>query len=239
LRRAIIATSAPLVVNELVWVLSENTYAAIYGHMGTASLVAMTMTYPLHNLVMALFTGVAAAATPLLGGSLGVGNRAKAQNDARRLIRLSLVADTALAGLVVALAQPYTALYAVTASVKSSATACLMVFAGYLIIKTQNKIIYDGILATGGDTRYFFITGTLATWLIGVPLAFIAAFLRHYPIWLVYLLLSTEEIVRLVIGLRRVHSKKWMRVDVADLASRAGDNPGGTTSIDDAVTPEH
>jgi putative MATE family efflux protein len=214
--RRMIMTAAPLVLNELMWILSENSYTAVYGHMGTGPLVAMSMTYPLQNVMMAFFAGLAAAATPLLGGSLGLGQRGLAQADARQLMRVSLIASTASVMVVIALAAPYCAIYHVSADVKPMALACLMVFAGYLPLKAQNRVIYDGVLATGGDTRYFFITGTIATWFIGVPLAFTAAFVLHYPIWLVYLLLSIEEAVRFVIGLRRVRSTKWMRIDLTD-----------------------
>jgi putative MATE family efflux protein len=234
-RRAILATAAPLVLNELVWVLSENTYAAVYGHIGTSLLVAMAMTYPLQNLVMGLFTGISAAATPLIGGRLGLGDRAGAQTAARRLLGVTLAAALALVGLVAALANLYAGLYDVSAEVRASAVACLMVFAGFLVVKACNKVIYDGVLATGGDTRYFFVSGTLATWLIGVPLALAAAFWLHYPIWLVYLCLSCEEVVRLVIGWRRVRSQKWMRVNVADIAHRTKRFIHGRDQIPDQV----
>lgn len=216
-RRRILATAAPLVINELAWILSENTYAAIYGHMDTAALVSMTMTYPLQNLVMGLFTGLAAAATPLLGGSLGLGHRDTAQTDAIRLLRISLTAASVLAVTTAATAQLYTSVYNVPPDLRSSAVACLLVFSGYLVVKVQNKVIYDGILSSGGDTRYFLVTGTLTTWLVGVPAAFIAAFVLGWPVWGVYLILSLEEVIRLVIGLRRVHSTKWMRIDVANI----------------------
>jgi Na+-driven multidrug efflux pump len=210
-----ILTAAPLVLNELMWILSENTYAAVYGHMGTGSLVAMSMTYPLQNLMMAFFAGLSAAATPLLGHELGLGRKSDAQSAAYTLMKMAFIGSVVVVVAVVAVARPYCAIYDVSVSVRPLAVACLMAFAAYLPLKVQNRVIYDGVLATGGDTRYFFVTGTLATWLVGVPLAFCAAFIFHFPIWLVYALLSAEELVRFVIGLRRVRSQKWMRVEVS------------------------
>ena len=221
-RRQIWATAIPLVANELAWILSENTYAAVYGHMGTSALVAMTMTYPLQNLVFGLFTGIAAAATPLIGSSLGHGQHSVAQADALRLLRLTLIASVVMAGLVAAGSRAYARLYPVSADVAPQAVACLLVFGALLLVKTQNKVLYDGVLTTGGDTRYFLVTGTLATWLLGVPLAFVAAFVLHWPIWLVYLTLSVEEMVRFVIGLRRIMSRRWMRLRVGDAAAAPG-----------------
>jgi len=216
LRRRVIATVLPMVANELVWVLSENTYAAIYGHMQTTALVAMTMTYPLQGLVMGLFSGVSAAATPLLGQSLGIGQRERAQADAHRLLRLALLISLGVAALVFVFAGPYVTLYRSSPAAQAASVNCLIVFACFLMVKVQNLVFYGGILPTGGDTRYLFVTSSLATWLVGVPLAFISAFVLNYPIWAVYALLSVEEILRFLIAFQRVRSRKWMRISIAD-----------------------
>ena len=77
MRRKIRDAALPLVLTELIWVLSENTYVAVYGRIGTEALAAMTMTYPVQGIVMGLFSGLAAASVPVLGDDLGtnVGTR--------------------------------------------------------------------------------------------------------------------------------------------------------------------
>ena len=51
----------------------------------------------------------------------------------------------------------------------------------------------------------------IGTWLFGVPLAFISAFILKLSIPYVYFILSLEEIVRLIITLILFKSKKWMQ----------------------------
>lgn len=51
----------------------------------------------------------------------------------------------------------------------------------------------------------------MATWLIGVPSGFLMAFYWQLPIQWVYLVLSCEEVVRLLVGYQRVRSRKWLR----------------------------
>ena len=67
------------------------------------------------------------------------------------------------------------------------------------------------VLNAGGDSRFVLVMESLATWVIGVPTAFVAAFVFGFPVWVVYLLLSLEEAVRLGVGWRRLRSGRWLR----------------------------
>ena len=72
-------------------------------------------------------------------------------------------------------------------------------------------IVAGGLLNSGGDSKFVFGMESMATWLIGVPSGFVMAFYFELPIYWVYLVLSFEELVRLIVGYARVRSKKWVR----------------------------
>lgn len=42
----------PILINEFLWSLGENVYAVIYGHLGTDSVAAMTLTNPIQGLMI-------------------------------------------------------------------------------------------------------------------------------------------------------------------------------------------
>ncbi|MNI64404.1 hypothetical protein D3C87_1746980 [compost metagenome] len=58
-----------------------------------------------------------------------------------------------------------------------------------------------------------------ATWLIGVPSGLLVSFVWKQPIYLVYMILSLEEVVRFAVGLYRIRSKKWLKNLVADISA--------------------
>ena len=62
----------------------------------------------------------------------------------------------------------------------------------------------------GGDTKFGFFMDLTGVWCIGVPLAFIGAFVLHLPVYWVMALVSLEEIYKLVVGLPRFLSRKWI-----------------------------
>jgi Na+-driven multidrug efflux pump len=72
-------------------------------------------------------------------------------------------------------------------------------------------MILGGVLKSGGITKYGFYMDLLGTWIIGVPLGLLAAFVFHWPIHLVYLAIAFEELVRLGIGVWLLQSKKWIK----------------------------
>ena len=114
-------------------------------------------------------------------------------------------------GGVALLAPHYVALYQTSAEVQQQGLFCVWVFCGFLWIKVGNMIVAGGVLNSGGDSKFVFGMESMATWLIGVPSGFLMAFYWQLPIQWVYLVLSCEEAVRLLIGYQRVRSRKWLR----------------------------
>ncbi|GAA4503883.1 MATE family efflux transporter [Pseudaeromonas paramecii] len=214
--RRFFATCLPIVMTELLWVLGESGYAVVYGRMGTDEIAAMTMTYPLQGLAIGLLCGLAGAASVLVGNRLGAGNFDGAIDYANKLIRIGVLFALAVGGLV-ALASPfYVALYGTSAEVQQMGQFCVLVFCGFLWVKVANMIVAGGVLNSGGDSKFVFAMESMATWLVGVPSGFLMAFYFELPVYWVYLVLSFEELVRLMVGYARVRSKKWVRSLVDD-----------------------
>jgi putative MATE family efflux protein len=205
------ATSMPIVMTELLWVLGESGYAVIYGRMGTDNLAAMTMTYPLQGLAIGLLSGLAGAASVLIGNRLGAGNFDGAIDYAGKLIRIGVLCSLVIGGALALISPYYVALYGTSAHVQHLGLLCVWVFCGFLWVKVANMIVAGGVLNSGGDSKFVFGMESMATWLIGVPSGFMMAFYFELPIYWVYLILSFEELVRFVVGYARVRSKKWVR----------------------------
>ena len=72
-------------------------------------------------------------------------------------------------------------------------------------------IVGGGILRSGGKTTYVMAIDLIGTWVFGVPLGWIAAFVLRLSIPYVYFILSLEECVRFGISLVVLRKKKWMQ----------------------------
>ena len=201
----------PLAFSELLWVLGDAAYLVVYGRMGTEALAAMAMTFPVQSLAIGLLTGLASSAGVLVGQRLGRDDLGGANRRGSQLIVAGVLAALGIGGLLAAGSKLYVGLFATSGEVRHTARLCLLVFAGFLWVKVANMILAGSVLNAGGDSRFVLVMESLATWVVGVPTAFLAAFVFGFPVWVVYLLLSLEEVVRLVFGWRRLRSGRWLR----------------------------
>ena len=202
---------APILVCEFMWSLGENVYAAIYGNIGTDACAAMTMTGPIQGLMIGALSGLAQAAGILIGKSLGNEEYDKAYKDSKRLMWYGLAGSLVLSVALVLLGKFYVRIYNVEPQVRTMAYQLLVVFAIVSPVKVQNMILGGGIIRSGGKTQYVMWVDLIGTWIFGVPLGLLSAFVFALPITYVYFILSMEEVVRLLISVVIFRKKRWMR----------------------------
>ena len=77
--------------------------------------------------------------------------------------------------------------------------------------KKNVLMILGGILRSGGKTTVVMFIDMIGTWIFGVPLGLLTAFVFHLPIAAVYFVLSMEECIRVIISLVIFRKKKWMQ----------------------------
>ena len=206
-----LAIFLPVFVLEFMWSLSENVYASVYGHIGTLECAAMTLTYPIQGLTIGALSGLSQAAGILIGKELGKGDFDSAYKKSKRLLLYGLIGSFILAAAVILLMGLYTDIYNVENYVKATARHILIVFAAVSPVKVMNMILGGGIVKSGGKTRIVMIIELFGTWGFGVPLALLSAYVWKLSIPLVYLCLSFEECVRLILTWIIFVRKKWMQ----------------------------
>lgn len=201
----------PVLICEFMWSLGENVYAAIYGHLGTESCAAMTLTNPIQGLTIGALCGLSQAAGVIIGKMLGTGAYDDAYTASKQLMRYGLVGVLFLSALILLIGPYYVKIYQVKSFVRQTAVRVLCVYAILVPVKVLNMIL-GGILRSGGKTTCSMGIDLIGTWCFGVPLGLLAAFVLQLPIAQVYLLLSLEECVRLGLSLIVFRKKHWMQI---------------------------
>ena len=201
----------PILVCEFLWSLGENIYAAIYGHMGTDASAAMTLINPVQSLVIGALCGLSQAASVIIGKELGSREYDRAYRDSWRLIRYGLLGAAILSALVAVASPLYVQIYQVDATVKLLTRQILLAYALIAPFKVLNMIAGGGIIRSGGKTNYVMVIDMIGTWVFGVPLGLLSAFVWKLSIPYVYFLLSLEECVRFAITVFVLRGKRWMQ----------------------------
>lgn len=206
-----IAILCPMLVCEFLWSMGENVYAAVYGNLGTDACAAMTMTVPVQTLVIGALSGLSQASGILTGKALGGKNYEDAYTQSKRLMKYGFAGSVLLSVFLAAVSSVYVKIYHVEPQIQEMTRRILLVFAIVAPIKVQNMILGGGIIRSGGKTKYIMWVDFIGTWLFGVPLALLSAFVWKWPIPCVYFALSMEECVRLMITLILFKKKEWMK----------------------------
>ncbi len=202
----------PLLVSEFMWVLGENVYAGIYGHLDTdaSASAAMTLTNPMQSLAIGALCGLSQAAAIIIGKRLGDGDSEMAYREAKKLLFYGLVGSLLLSVVIFFISPWYVRIFKVETGIRELTVQILAAYAAVMPFKVLNMIIGSGILRSGGKTIYVMVIDLMGTWLFGVPLGLLSAFVFHWPISMVYLTLSMEECIRFAVSLVVFKRRRWM-----------------------------
>ena len=200
----------PILISEFLWSLGQNVESAVYGHLGTSSLSAYTLTSPIQGLMVGALSGLSAAVGVIVGKRLGRKEYDEAYTESKKIMYAGLFGAVTVSALLILLAEVYTGLYRVDDSVKDLGKTLLIVFALYAPVKVENMILGGGIIRSGGNTKIIMIIDIIGTWCIGIPLCLLAAYVFKWGIVGVYTLLTTEELFRLAVSLIIFRRRKWI-----------------------------
>ena len=155
-------------------------------------------------------SGVAQAAGILIGKRLGAGQYREAYGESKKLVGYGLIGSLILSAVLIGVRGFYVTLYNVEPQVQETAGMLLLAFAILAPVKVANMILGGGVVRSGGKTAYIMVIDVVGTWLVGVPLGLVTAFVFHMPIFWVYFILSQEEFVRLVMTVFVFRRGGWM-----------------------------
>ena len=202
-----------ILMNEIAWAVGMTSYNVAYGLIGTNAQGAIQIV----NSIMMLFgvfgNSVAISTGIIISNTLGAKSNALAIRFSRKCITFALWVSVVMGALLIIFSNPLIGFYQLEPVVSRYARNTLIVGGVILAIRTVNFVSIVGILRSGGEGKWCFKIEMGTIYLIGVPLAFIGAWLG-FPIYVVFMLVNIEELVKLIISLRRVFTDVWARTIV-------------------------
>ena len=206
----VLKTVWPAVANELFWSFGITTYYAIYAHIGTDSIAAVNINATIEELGFVVFMGLANGCAVMVGNRIGARKKDEAYEIVRRVIIMGVSLAVIVGVIIFFLRDVVVGRYDLSPSGAKNVRMLMLMMACTLWIRMFNFSTFVGALRAGGDTRFALIMEICSIWLIGVPAAYIAAFVFHLPVYYVYLAVSIEEIAKAFVSGWRFKSKKWI-----------------------------
>lgn len=213
----------PVVINEVMWGLGTAANTAILGHMGSPVVAANSVAQAARQLATVVSFGLSSAAAIYLGKTIGEKRIEHARAYAKRFIGLSLIMG-ALGGTVILIASPIaSAFLSLSAEAKDYLRIMFFVMSYFVVGQAFNTTMVVGIFRSGGDTRFGLIMDVSTMWCCSILLGFLAAFVFKLSVPVVYMILMSDEIIKIPITSWRYKSCKWLRDVTRDTSAAPGE----------------
>lgn len=206
----VLRTTLPALANEFFWSLGITTYNAIYARIGTDAIAAINVNATIEELGFVVFMGLGNACAVMVGNRIGAGKREEAYQTLWRVVTLAVIAAWVVGLTVFLLRDAVVSFYNLSPSGVDNVRVLMLVMACTIWIRMLNFTTFIGGLRAGGDTRFAMFMELFSIWGVGVPSAYIGAFVLGLPVYYVYLMVALEELVKAFISIWRIRSRKWM-----------------------------
>ena len=211
LLRDLIVVSTPVILNEVMWALGTSMQARLLGMLGTSAVAANSIISVVQQLSTVAVFGVASAAAVMIGKAIGEGDMEKARDRGHTFKIISIVFGVFVSIIILLLNFVAVDFYNVTDETKALAHNMMYVAALIGFFVSISGIGIVGVLRGGGDTRFSLTIEMIALWCVAVPAAYFVAFVLHWPVVFVFLVMKIDEPVKCVLYLLRMRGTKWLR----------------------------
>ena len=99
----------------------------------------------------------------------------------------------------------------ITEQAKEYLTFMFVVMAYFTIAQSMNATLVVGVFRAGGDTRFGLIMDVATMWGCSIILGAIAAFVLQWSVPAVYVILMSDELIKIPITFKRYLSYKWLK----------------------------
>ena len=204
----------PLLGASLFWGVGFTSYSAFMGHLGTDATAANSIAAVVRDLVCCLCNGLANGGGILVGNELGAGHLERGKQYGDRLVKIAFLTGFLSTVIMLAVTPFVTRFVKMTDQASWYLVGMMIIMAFYMIGRTVNMIIINGIFSAGGDTIFDMYSLAVCMWGIAVPLAAAGTFFLHWPVLVVYACTCLDEVGKIPWVMYHYRKYIWERGDV-------------------------
>lgn len=201
----------PVLLNELAWGAGMAAISAIVGHLGSSAVAAHSVAQVCRQLSMVIGFGISSAAAIMIGKAIGEKKEELAREYGRRFVKIAVLCGIGGGLLILGISPLVKSLLNLTPLAKRYLTAMMLIMSYYVVGQSVNTTMIVGIFRAGGDTRFGLILDVSVMWLCSILGSAVGAFVLGIPMPWVYILLCSDEIIKIPFSVYRYKTYKWLR----------------------------
>ena len=203
--------ATPVILNELMWGLGSSANTAVIGHLGSAAVAANSVAQVARQLATVVVFGVSNATAIYLGKTIGEKKFELAKAYGRRFTVLSIITGAIGGGMILAAAPIANRFMTLSQEAQGYLTFMFFVMSYFTLCQALNTTLVVGVFRSGGDTRFGLILDVSTMWGCSILIGAAAAFLFHASVPVVYMILMSDEVIKVPITVKRFLSYKWIQ----------------------------
>ena len=210
--RDYIRVGLPLILSNSIWGLAMSAQTAILGRLGSDTIAANSIATTIFQVVSVVAYGSANASGVVIGKTVGSGDigLVKAYGTTLQIIYLII---GVISGAVLWSCRDFIiSLYSITPETEVLARQFIGILSITIVGTSYQVACLTGIVTGGGDTRFVLINDLIHQWLIVIPSAFLSAFVFQAPIWVTFLCLKSDQILKCFVAVVKVNRYRFIRV---------------------------
>ena len=203
--------TGPVIFNEIIWALGITVQNIIFARTNTDAIAAYNITNTCSQLAWVVFIGLGNGVAVLIGKKIGEGREEQARDYARRITVFAPLLSAGVALALYPLSKLLPLVFNVNDNVLGYVSAMFIVLCCSYPFRAFNMTLIVGVCRAGGDTIFCVLFEMIFMWCYSLPLGAALAFIVHAPVWLIYLCICSEDLFKMIFGLWRLRSGRWLR----------------------------
>ncbi len=208
LRRDYAKVYLPIMCSQVLWGISVPMQTAILGHLSDDAIAANSIATTFYQYLKVIVIAMSSVSAVMIGSAIGRGERKRVRSDARSI---DVAIGCVLAATLFVLRGPLVSLYDLTPEAAEMARSLIAVMSVVMIGMSYQMPVSFGIIQGGGDAGFTMKMNLISTWLIVMPLSFMAAFWWRWPVEAVVLVIQSDQIFKGLPTYLRFRKYQWMK----------------------------
>lgn len=203
----------PLTLGAFIWVFGTFIYTLFFTRLGTNQLAASQIISNIENVFIMFSFGIGVSGLVLVAKEIGADNIKLMNKKANEILKIGLVFSGTCGLIMLATSYFIHTIYPdINADASHLAKWGLIFFALFQPIKVLNMIMGDGILQSGGLTKFVTTVDIGTIFIVGLPAAYILGIYLGLGFAGIIIGKILEEIFRLIVFMVRYKTPNWYRV---------------------------
>lgn len=204
-------SASPIMMGQLIWITNTLFAPFLLSKLDTGgTIAALAVANTLGSLSYVLMNGLSAGLGVLIGKLVGEGSLSAIRKYTYTSEAIFITVGALTAGALFIFASPFVSLYRVSPEAADIAKSFIYVLAVTVVGNAYCYGCLTGLMRGGGDVSFTAKNDAFFIFLLVIPLSLAAARLGA-PLWLVFLALKSDLILKCIPAAVKIHRFRWIK----------------------------